>query len=389
MNWRRNLWTLTAAVILSSSSYTMVIPFLPLYLLELGVSADSITMWSGVIFSVSFLIGGIMAPYWGRLADRTGKKRMVLRAGFSLAAVYLLGAFVTSPLQLFFMRVLQGFANGFVPASLAIVAASVPKDRMGFSLGLVQTGILMGGIFGPLIGGSLSHLFGMRLSFIIAAAAIFFGTFGVKLLVVETVNTAKTGTESIIDDFKAAIHNRRLLKMLALLFLVQVATVMLQPLLTLYIAELVGKIEGAGLTAGMVYSLAGIAGAFAAPLWGRVGQRKGFYLILTIAFTGAGIFNLGQYFVSDVYTFAMLQFMFGLFVVGVYPAINTIAVSSCDKGFQGRVFGLTTTANQMGSMAGPLIGAAISSYVGIRPVFLFTGMLLLMVGVYVRASIKK
>ncbi|MCE5285035.1 MAG: MFS transporter [Pelosinus sp.] len=383
MNWRRNLWTLLAAVMLSSSSYTMVIPFLPLYLLELGVSTESINMWSGIIFSISFFIGGVMAPYWGRLADKTGKKRMVLRAGFSLAAVYFLGAFVQSPLQLFLVRMLQGFANGFFPASLSIVASSVPKEKMGYSLGMMQTGVLLGGILGPLLGGGLSHLFGMRLSFIVSAAAIFGGTLAVKFLVVEASSKTQTGQGSMLDDFKTAYHNSKLVEMLLLLFVAQLATVMLQPLLTLYIAELQGKMEGAGLTAGIVYSLAGAAGAIAAPLWGKFGQHKGFYRILVLAFFGAGTFNLGQFFVGEIYKFAVLQFIFGLFIVGVYPAINTIAVSSSPKNFQGRVFGLTTTANQMGSMAGPLIGGAISSWYGIRPVFLFTGSLLLIVGLSV------
>lgn len=383
MNWQKNLWTLFAAVMLSSSSYTMVIPFLPLYLLELGVSADSINMWSGIVFSISFLIGGVMAPYWGRLADRTGRKRMVLRAGFSLAAVYFLGAFVQSPLQLFVVRALQGVANGFVPASLSIVAGSAPKEKMGYSLGMMQTGLLLGGILGPLLGGALSHIFGMRFSFIISAAAIFLGTLAVKFLVVDARGMVQVGQGSLLDDFKTAIHNSKLVEMLFLLCIVQVATVMLQPLMTLYIAELMGKMDGAGLTAGIVYSLAGVAGAIAAPQWGKFGQRKGFYRILLLAFFGAGIFNLGQFFVSDIYKFAILQFLFGLFIVGVYPAINTIAVSSSPKNFQGRVFGLTTTANQMGSMAGPLIGGVISSWLGIRPVFLFTGCLLLLVGLVV------
>lgn len=324
-----------------------------------------------------------MAPYWGRLADKTGKKRMVLRAGFSLAAVYFLGAFVESPLQLFLVRMLQGFANGFVPASLSIIASSVPKEKMGYSLGMMQTGLLLGGILGPLFGGALSHIFGMRLSFIISAAAIFLGTLAVKFLVTEVASTAQAGPGSMLDDFKRAVHNNKLVEMLFLLFVVQVATVMLQPLLTLYIAELQGNVEGAGLTAGIVYSLAGIAGAIAAPQWGKFGQHKGFYRTLVMAFFGAGMFNLGLFFARDIYKFAIMQFLFGLFIVGVYPAINTIAVSSSPKNFQGRVFGLTTTANQMGSMAGPLIGGVISSWLGIRPLFLCTGSLLLIAGLVV------
>lgn len=381
---------LSFAVMLSGASYTMVIPFLPLYLLDIGVSQTEVNMWSGLIFSVTFLVGGLMAPYWGRCADRTGKRRMIMRAGFSLAVVYFLGAFVRNPVDLLIVRILQGFANGFVPASMAIVASSTPKDKMGFSLGFMQTALLIGGILGPLMGGSLSHFFGMRLSFVIAAGIIFLGTIGVGLFVTEPENTDPTCEEgSIIDDLKMAFTNRKLVEMLLLLFGVQMISMMLQPLITLYVAQLQGKMEGVVLTAGIVYSLAGIAGAMAAPTWGKFGQQKGFIKMLIIAFIGAGVFNLGQFFVSTVYQFSILQFLFGLFIVGVYPAINTIAVNSTEQAFQGRIFGLTTTANQLGSMVGPLVGGVISSWLGIGPVYLFTGSSLILIGIIVFLKIPR
>lgn len=367
----------------------MVIPFLPLYLLDIGVSQNDVNMWSGIIFSVSFLVAGLMAPYWGRCADKTGKRRMIMRAGFSLAVVYFLGAFVRNPIDLLVVRILQGFANGFVPASMAIVASSTPKDKMGFSLGFMQTALLIGGILGPLAGGALSHLFGMRLSFVIAAGIIFLGTIGVGMLVTEPENNNTPSEESITDDLKRAFHNRKLVEMLLLLFSVQMVSMMLQPLISLYVAELQGKMEGVALTAGIVYSLAGIAGAIAAPSWGKVGQRKGFLNILVFAFIGAGVFNMGQFFAANIYSFSVLQFVFGLFIVGVYPAINTIAVNSTDKAFQGRIFGLTTTANQMGSMVGPILGGFISSWFGIRPVFLFTGSVLILLGLLVLFKLSR
>ncbi len=389
MGWRRNLWVLSIAVMLSGSSYTMVTPFLPLYLLDIGVSQSDVNVWSGVIFSISFLVSAVMAPYWGRHADKSGKRRMIMRAGFSLAVVYFLGAFVRNPVDLFLVRILQGFANGFVPASMAIIASSVPKEKMGFSLGVMQTTLLMGGILGPLMGGSLSHFFGMRLSFVIAAGIIFVGTVGVGILVKEPVNNERPSEGSMLDDLKIAFHNRKLVEMLLLLFGAQMISMTLQPLITLYVAELQGNMEGVALTAGIIYSMAGIAGAISAPMWGKLGQKKGFIQILVIAFIGAGIFNMGQYFIGNIYQFSVLQFFFGLFIVGVYPAINTIAVNSTDKAFQGRIFGLTTTANHLGSMVGPLVGGMISSWLGIGPVFLFTGSVLIMIGLLVFFKIPR
>ena len=380
MNWRKNLWMLTVAVILSASSYTMIIPFLPLYLLDIGVASEDVTIWSGLVFSVTFLVAAIMAPYWGRSADKGGKRRMVIRAGFSLAVVYFLGALVRNPVELLIVRILQGFANGFLPAAMAIVASTSPAERMGVSLGLIQTGVLIGGIMGPLLGGVLSHLFGMRASFVIAAVVIAIGTIGVKLLVEEPKMQSVTNKRSILDDFKLAFKNRKLVEMLLLLFSVQAVSMVLQPLITLYVAQLQGKTEGIILTAGIIFSLAGIAGAIAAPIWGRVGQQKGFRKVMVISFVGAGIFNLSQFFPDDIYQFGFLQFLYGLFVVGAYPAINTIAVSCAGEQGKGQVFGLTTTANQLGSMVGPLFGGILSSFLGIRAVFLVTGTILLLLG---------
>ena len=383
MNWRRNLWTLAFAVMLSGSSYTMVIPFLPLYLLDIGASPQNVNMWSGMVLSVTFLVAAVLAPYWGRCADKSGRRRMVMRSGFSLAVVYFLGSLVRSPLDLFFVRLLQGFANGFVPAAMAIVAASTPKEHLGFSLGIMQTTLLIGGILGPLVGGTLSHIFGMRLSFVVAAGIIFCGTLVVGWLVVEPETENKSTSQetgSILEDLKTAFANRRLVQMMLLLFAVQAVGMVLQPVIALYVAELQGTMDGVALKAGLVFSLAGIAGALSAPVWGRLGQTRGFLKIMVIAFLGAGVFNLWQFFANDIYQFGVLQFLYGLFIVGVFPAINAIAISSADADSQGRVFGLTTTANQLGQMLGPVLGGVISSWLGIASVFLFTGSILMLLG---------
>lgn len=387
--WRKNLWTLVVAVILCGASYTMIMPFLPIYLLELGVNQAEVKMWSGIIFAATFLVAALLAPYWGRRADRSGKRKMIMRAGFSLAIVYFLSAFVRDPFELLVVRILQGFASGFVPASLALVVSSVPAGQLGFSMGVMQTALVVGGIVGPIAGGLLSHWFGMRLSIVVASVAIFAATVGVAMLVEEPASEPVPKEGSLLADLKAAFGNRLLVKMLAILFVVQMLNLTLQPLMALYVAELQGSLEGVVLTAGIVYSLSGVSGALAAPFWGRAGQTRGFYAVLVFAFIGAGIFNLGQFFANDIYQFGFLQFMVGLFLIGVFPAINIIAIGSTEANFQGRVFGLTNASTQFGSMVGPLIGGVLSSWVGIRPVFLFTGSTLLLLGAAVFFGLLK
>ena len=388
MNWRRNLWVLCIGVCLSGASYTMVIPFLPLYLFELGVAQSDVAVWSGVVFSASFLVAAVLAPYWGRLADKTGKKRMLIRAGLCLSAVYFLGSLARTPYELLGMRILQGIANGFVPAGYAIVSSSAPEDKMGSSLGLLQAGLLCGGILGPLLGGTLSHLYGMRQSFVIAAVIILGATIAAWLLVEERKTTAPPQVGSIKEDVKTALANGPLVRLLALLLLVQMTSMILQPLITLYITELQGSLAGAELKAGFVFGLAGIAGAIAAPLWGRIGQTTGYFRVLVATLACAGVVNALQIVVVTITQFSVFQFVFGFFIAGVLPAINSMVVANTDRDFRGRAFGLTTSASQLGFMLGPVFGGVISSFLGIKAVFVFTGVVLLSAAAVVWRSKK-
>ena len=380
LNWQKNLWSLWFGCLLSSSSYTMIVPFLPLYLYDLGAEGSTISLWSGLIFSATFFVSAIMAPYWGKRADRAGKRKMLLRAGFSLGAVYILGAFVASPLQLFGVRLLQGFAAGFVPAALAIVSSSLPEEKMGWGLGIMQSATLTGAIIGPLFGGVLSHVFGIRASFVLAGSIMLLGTCAIRLLVTEPKAVSEPQTGSITDDLKIVMCNRPLLGIIVLLVLSQMAVMLLQPLIPLYVAELQGRIEGVGLTSGIVFSLAGIAGVIGAPLWGRLGQKAGFMLILISIFIGAGV-SISLFSAAEsISSFAALQFVFGFFIAGVIPTLNTIAVLNTDPCFRGRLFGAMMSANQFGSMIGPLLGGVISSWAGIKPTFKYAGAFLVLVG---------
>lgn len=384
MNWKKELWLLTGCIFFTAASYTMLVPFLPVYLLELGVAEEQAAIWSGAVFSVSFLVGGIMAPIWGKLADKKGKRLMAIRAACGLTVVYFIGGIVTDVYQLFGMRILQGFANGFFPASMAIISSNVPKERLGESLGLMQTGQIVGAIVGPLIGGMMSQFMGVRMSFFIAAAFLALVSVIVIMFLREPPRVAdKNSDSSIWDDLKQAAGNRLLMEMLAMIMLLQITLMILQPVITLYVGELEGSMSQAAFYAGMIFSCGGLAGAVVTPLWGRYGQRRGYYRAMLMAFGGAGIFNALQYLPDTVLWFGVMQFCVGLFIVGVSPAVSAVTVNCTEPNFRGRVFGLSTTAHQAGSMLGSLLGGVLSACFGIRSVFLFTGVLLLSAAVYI------
>ena len=147
-NWKALVWFLTLTSVFMSASYTMLVPFLPMYLIEeLGVANSDVNLWSGLIFSTTFLISAIMAPIWGALADKKSRKMMAIRAAVCLAISYVWGGFVSTPWELFAMRCFQGFSAGLWPACLAIMTSTAPREKMGWCLGLMQGGSTAGGVF--------------------------------------------------------------------------------------------------------------------------------------------------------------------------------------------------------------------------------------------------
>lgn len=374
MNWKLCLAILTCNVVFMSSSYTMLIPFLPMYLTrDLGVDPASVNIWSGIVFSSTFLISAVMAPIWGRMADKRGKRLMAIRASFLLSISYFLGGIVTTPLELTFMRMFQGFASGLWPMELAIMTTYAPPKKLGICLGVMQGALTAGGIIGPLFGGILAETFGMRQSFFLAAAALFLNFLVLVFFIKEPPTDTTPSADTISADSQSghvSLWKTPVIRlMLISAALVQAVILIVQPILTTYISYLAGDIDNLVFVAGLIFSLGGFASAITAPLWGRFGQRHGFVKTLRIVLVLAGIFFLIQSLPDTLYTFAASQFAVGLFFSGIYPSINAILAEKTSANIKGRVFGLMFSAQQVGAMGGPILGGIIATYIGMKYVF--------------------
>ena len=382
MNWKLVLVILTCNILFMSSSYTMLIPFLPMYLtMELGVSQTDVNIWSGIVFSASFLVSAIMAPIWGKMADTKGKRIMAMRASFLLSISYFLGGIVQSPEQLTLMRLFQGFASGLWPMDLAIMTLYAPPSRLGFCLGIMQGTLTAGGVVGPLLGGVLAEAVGMRYSFFLASAALFLNFLVFTFIIKEPPTSAKDNAiPKDTSDIKECSPWRMplLRNMLLCGTLVQMVILILQPVLTTYVAKLAGPLPNIVFVAGLVFSLGGIAGAMAAPIWGTFGQRRGFFKAMCLGMAGAGISMIIQGIPDTLVPFAIMQFVGGLFFCGIHPAINAILASNTPPSYKGRIFGMLFAAQQVGSMAGPLLGGLIATYLGMHWVFALSGVILLL-----------
>ena len=384
----RNVWIITISMTILAVCYTMIIPFLPIYLLELGVSKDDVALWSGLVFGITFLIAGIMAPIWGKIADNKGKKRMALRAGFAIAVSYFLIGLVTDQYQLLLGRAFVGFANGFYPAAMTMVSLSVDEKRVGRALGIFQMGLILGNVIGPFLGGAVESVVGMRPVFYVSGIAVFIATLAVLFFVkepriaskkVEDTTATKQKT-SLREDFKAVSEKPVLVRLLWIFFFMQCAIMMLQPILALYVGDMQGTMEGAAIISGTILSIGGLAGSLTTNIWVRLGERRGYFRTISYCMLGSGVVLLLQSLPVGIWWFGVLQVLIGSCIVGINPSLSAAVTLNTEPGFRGRMFGMTTTAQQFGSMVGPVFASIVSTYIGISYVFSITGLLLLYMG---------
>jgi len=385
MNWKVVLALLTCNVLFMSASYTMIIPFLPMYLTnELGVDDTSVSLWAGLSFSVTFFVSAVMAPIWGRIADRKGKRLMAMRASLLIAVSYLLGGIVTSPEQLIIVRVFQGFASGLWPMDLAIMTLYAPQERLGFSLGIMQGTLTAGGVVGPLLGGVLAELFGMRTSFYIGGLALFINFLAFTFIIKEPPMPKSTVPLTAEEKNPMHLWHIPILRtMMIVSTLAQMVLYILMPVITTYIKALAGSMDNIVFVAGAVFSLSGIAGAIAAPLWGIYGTRRTYFNSMFLAMLFGGIMFTLQGIPDTLMPFAVMQFGVGLFIAGIQPSLNAIIAQHTPPQLKGSVFGLLFSAQQIGGAAGPLLGGVVATYLGMHYLFPTAGSILLMLALFV------
>ena len=391
----RNVWIITASMTVLAICYTMIIPFLPIYLLELGVPKDDVALWSGLVFGITFLIAGIMAPIWGKIADNKGKKRMALRAGFAIAVSYVLIGMVSNEYELLLGRAFVGFANGFYPAAMTMVSLSVDEKQVGRALGIFQTGLILGNVVGPFLGGAIESIVGMRPVFYVSGIAVLIATLAVLFFVKEpklqsagdagkAQSAQPNKSTSLREDFKAVRDQPVLVRLLWIFFFMQCAIMMLQPILSLYVGDMQGTMEGAAIISGTILSIGGLAGSLTTNLWVRLGERRGYFRTISYCMLGSGVVLLLQSLPVGIWWFGVLQVLIGSCIVGINPSLSAAVTLNTDPSFRGRMFGMTTTAQQFGSMVGPVFASIVSTYVGISYVFSITGLLLLYMGYQAR-----
>lgn len=386
--WRRNLAAIWAAQMLAIVGFNTRAPFYVFFLRDdLGVhSTRALTIWSGVLNSAGALTMMICAPIWGAVADRYGRKPMVVRAmtcGFVLAT---LSSFAQHPWHILVLRLLEGATIGTVSASVAFVASSVPKERLGFSLGLMQMAVFSGASIGPFVGGYLSDLLGYRHTLWVSGALLGLGGLVALVFAREDFKPqVMTGTKrpSFLTTTRGHLHNKLLLVLIAVPMLEQTANQSVAPIVPLFVQHLIGVGRNPASITGLMLGLGGIAGALSAIVFGRLSDKTNPKYILLACLVIGGCSYLPQGLAPTILILIGFRLIFGLTTGGVGPTTNALIAQITPAEARGSVFGLLTASTSAGGLIGPLGASTIAAATSLRVPFFLTGIMLLLAALWV------
>jgi len=384
--WKRNLYVIWIAELVAISGFSVIFPFLPYFVQELGITEiHQVELWSGILFATQALTMAIFAPIWGSVADRYGRKLMVQRAMFGGAVVLAAMGFVQNVWQLAILRAIQGMLTGTVPAATTLVASSTPRERSGYALGLLQMAVWTGASIGPLLGGLVADTWGYRAAFWVTGSLLFLAGLTVWRFVEEDFEPPSRDENSPNDGFwdglKLVVRSRGLLSLFSIRFIVRTAVRLMGPVLPLFIQSLVLPTARVATITGLISGVSAATGAIGAVTLGRASDRFGYRRVLLICTAGAAILYVPQFFVATPWQLLVLQGAVGLVMSGVLAAISALLANLAPEGRQGAVYGVDSSVVSMANAVGPMLGATVAATVGLRASFLLTaGMLALATG---------
>ncbi len=380
IHWRRNLFVCFAGSFSTLVAMTLLLPFLPLYIEQLGAKGHAaIVQWSGVAYGATFFAAALVAPLWGRLGDRYGRKVMLVRASFGMAICMSLTGMVQTVWQLVLLRLLIGFAGGYSSGSTILVAMQTPKDRSGWALGVLSAGITAGALVGPLLGGALPPLIGIRATFLLSGGMIFLAFLATTFLIKENPRppVKDTASKEKPKGGWAQIPDKRpIVAMLATGMLLSFATMSIEPIITVYVQQLIEDQSRVTLISGVVMSAAALGAILSASRLGKLADRIGHWNVIIGALFVSALLLIPQAFVTQDWQLVLLRFLMGLALGGLLPCIAAVIRHNVPDNVAGNMLGYSTSAQYAGQMVGPLAGGFVGGHFGMRAVFLGTCILM-------------
>lgn len=375
--WQRNLAVCVFGSFTTIVAMTLLLPFLPLYVEQLGVTDHAaIVQWSGVAYGATFFTAALFAPLWGRLADLYGRKLMLIRASLGMAVAMSLIGLSQNVYQLVGLRLLAGLLGGYSSGSTVLVAAGTPRARTGWALGMLASGVMAGNLAGPLIGGALPPLIGIRQTFLAAGAVIFVTFLGTTFLIKEDARPRRRNRAERQGGWAAVADKRPVVAMLVTGMLLMLANMSIEPIITVYVAQIVPDPSKVTIVAGLVMSAAALGSILSASRLGRLADRVGHWTVIVGCLLASAALLVPQAFVTSGWQLVGLRFLMGLSLGGLLPCVATVIRHNVPERSVGSILGYSTSSQYVGQVAGPLAGGFVGGHVGMRAVFLGTSVLM-------------
>lgn len=381
--WQKNLYVLTATQFVALMGMNFVVPFLPFFIRDLGVTDHAeLSRWSGLVFAGTFMSAFIATPIWGSLGDRYGRKLMVVRAIFGLGLSQILVGMSQDVIQLFIFRIIQGAVSGFIAANLALVSSITPRERVGYALAMLQSATAAGTVVGPFIGGLLADLIGYRPIFFVVAGLCFISGTVVWRSVPET-NTDVEGATVVspLHNFRLMFTDRNLRIIALTIVTAQVAVQIIEPVFALFIETFIAEARFQSTLTGGIFAIAGIFMVVAAPWWGRRNDRVGFKRSLLIALSGTGFSYALHIIVPNLILLSGVRAALGFTRGGILPTLYSLTTVYAPMDRKSGMIGIAASLTILGNMIGPLVGGYVGGHFGVSAPFIVSAALLFLIAI--------
>lgn len=378
--WKKNLFVLSIAVFIAGIAFSEIMPFLSLYINTLGnFSHQQLNFWSGNIYSGTFIVSAVVSPWWGKLADKKGRKPMILRAGIGMSVVIACMGLVQNVWQLLLLRMLQGVFAGFISNSNALVATETPKTNSGQALGTIASATTAGTLLGPLVGGALTSIFSYRITFMITGGLLLLCSILVLFFVHE--DDFKPVTAKKLDKASGVIKSLRsphlIFGLLLTTLIIQAANNSINPIVSLYVRQLLNGHGNVVFISGVIAALPGIATFLVVSRFGALGDKIGTHKIIVAGFIAASIFFFLTAFVRNTVELGILRFLVGFSDACLFPQVQTMLTKNSPAAVTGRIFSWNQSAMYIGNIVGPLLGSFVSGMFNYSMVFIVTTVIVL------------
>ena len=389
--WKRTVYISLVCVFCTAFGVSQLAPILPLYFHDLGVQTpEAMSLWSGLATGATYIIVCLAAPFWGRVADKKGRKITLIRSSFGMALCNILIAFQTTPEGVVLIRLVQGLVSGFYSASITLIASESPIERTGWALGLLASANLAGSLIGPLLGGYIADTVGIRNDFIIVGTLMGLAGVLATIFIHENYVPQPNPEKLSIRKLKEQIPEfNSIVALCVASFIYAICIMSLQPVISVYIKGIVpSDTENLAFIAGAVFSAMGIAQLLSSSPLGKLVDKIGPRKVLVVSLIYVGILNIPQAYVSDVYQLAILRFLQGFGLGGMLPALNTYLSSKTPREFTGQVFSYNQSCLFFGYFLGSVGGASLMAWLGFTTLFWVSGGLFIISALWIGFKLK-